>query len=276
MKIFHKYNWFFIAILLLFTLSLFISCTTPTYNVAQNGGEDTTPLPPLRIGISTNAPPFAFKQGGKLQGLEVDFALQLGKFLNRNIQFKELKWDNQIPALEADKIDVVMSGMTITPERSYRVTFSKPYLRSGQMLLVKTKKAGLYVNGIYSLMGTHPAIGTIQDTAGDFLITKTISRANITRYSTTAKAVKALEDDDIDVFVHDAPIVCYFAVRSKSNNLSPIRQMASEEYLGWAVNRSNSVLLDQLNSFLETQKSNGNLQQSIKHWIPFMAQILGE
>lgn len=125
-------------------------------------------------------------------------------------------------------------------------------------------------------MGTHPAIGTIQDTTGDFLITKTISRANITRYSTTAKAVKALEDDDIDVFVHDAPIVCYFAVRSKSNNLSPIRQMASEEYLGWAVNRSNSVLLDQLNSFLETQKSNGNLQKTIKHWIPFMGQILGE
>lgn len=276
MKIFHKYNWFFIAILLLFTVSLFTSCTTTTYNVAQNGGEDTTPLPPLRIGISTNAPPFAFKQDGKLQGLEVDFALQLGKFLNRNIQFKELKWDKQLPALEANEIDVIMSGMTITPERSYRVAFSMPYLRSGQMLLVKSNKSGLYLSGIYSLMGTRPKIGTIQDTAGDFLITKTINRANITRYSTTAKAVRALENDDIDVFVHDAPIVCYFAIRSKNNELAPIRQMASEEYLGWAVNRSNLPLLNQINSFLETQKSNGNLQKSIKHWIPFMSKIMSQ
>ena len=272
MKIAYEYKMFPIFGLLLLTLSLFSSCTTTTYNIAQDGMTNSTESPPLRIGISTNAPPLAFKQGGKVQGLEVDFALQLGKFLNRNIQLKELKWDDQIPALEANKIDVIMSGMTITQERSYRVAFSKAYLRSGQMLLVKTKKAGLYTNGIYSLMGTRPAIGTIQGTTGDFVITKTINRANITRYPTTAKAVRALENDDIDVFVHDAPIVCYFAFRSKNNDLAPIRQMASEEYLAWAVNRSNTALLDQLNTFLEAQKNSGNLQKSIQYWIPFMVQ----
>ena len=272
MNILYKSNTLLISILLLLILSFLTSCTTTTYNTASNGGAGSTGTTPLRVGISTNAPPLAFKQDGKLQGLEVDFALQLGRFLNRNIQFKELKWDDQLPALESGKIDVIMSGMTITQERSYRVAFSKPYLRSGQMLLVKTKKAGLFVNGIYSLMGTRPAIGTIRGTTGDLVITKTINRANITRYSTTQKAVKALENDEIDVFVHDAPIVCYFAFRSKDNNLAPIRQMASEEFLGWAVNRSNSVLLDQLNNFLVAQKDSGKLQESIKHWIPFMVQ----
>ena len=272
MKIPYKINTLFIFILLLPALSLLTSCKTTTYNIASNGSGNSNGATPLRVGISTNAPPLAFKQGGKLQGLEVDFALQLGKFLNRDIQFKELKWDDQLPALETGKIDVIMSGMTITPERSYRVAFSKPYLRTGQMLLVKTKKAGLFVNGIFSLMGTQPAIGTIQGTTGDLVITKTINRANITRYSTTQKAVKALENDEIDVFVHDAPIVCYFAFRSKNNSLAPSRQMASEEFLGWAVNRSNSILLDQLNNFLAAQKNSGELQESIKHWIPFMVQ----
>jgi ABC-type amino acid transport substrate-binding protein len=271
MKESHKYNAFLISSLLLLTLSLVTACTTVTHTVSPDGVTGSTDSP-LRVGISTNAPPLAFKEGGKIQGLEVDFALQLGRFLNRNIQFKELKWDDQIPALEADKIDVIMSGMTITKERSYRVTFSKPYLRSGQMLLVKSQKAGLYSSGIYSLMGTRPAIGTIHGTTGDLVITGTINRANITRYHTTAKAVRALEKDEIDVFVHDAPIVCYFAFRSKNNDLTPIRQMASEEYLAWAVNRSNSALLEQLNAFLVTQKNSGNLQQSIKHWIPFMLQ----
>lgn len=270
MNIPYKNNTLLISILLLLTLSIISSCTTTTYNTASNG--IATGAAPLRVGISTNAPPLAFKQGGKLQGLEIDLALQLGRFLNRDIQFNELKWDNQLPALESGKIDVIMSGMTITPERSYRVAFSKPYLRTGQMLLAKTKKAGLFVNGIYSLMGTQPAIGTIQGTTGDFIITNTINRANITRYSTTQKAIKALENDEIDVFVHDAQIVCYFAFRSKDNNLTPIRQLASEEFLGWAVNRSNSVLLDQLNDFLATQKNSGKLQESIKHWIPFMVE----
>ena len=271
MKRLYKYNAFLIYSLLLLTLYLLTACTTVTHTVSPDGVTGNTDSP-LRVGISANAPPLAFKEGGKLQGLEVDFALQLGRFLNRNIQFKELKWDDQIPALEAGKIDVIMSGMTITKERSYRIAFSKPYLRSGQMLLVKTKKAGLYSSGIYSLMGTRPAIGTIHGTAGDMVITRTINRANITRYPTTAKAVRALEKDEIDVFVHDAPIVCYVAFRSKNNELAAIRQMASEEYLAWAVNRSNSVLMDQLNAFLAAQKTNGSLQKSIKYWIPFMVQ----
>ena len=271
MKRLYKYNAFLIYSLLLLTLYLLTSCTSVTHTVSPDGVTGNTNSP-LRVGISTNAPPLAFKEGGEIQGLEVDFALQLGKFLNRNIQFKELKWDDQIPALEAGKIDVIMSGMTITKERSYRIAFSKPYLRSGQMLLVKTKKAGLYSSGIYSLMGTRPAIGTIHGTAGDMVITRTINRANITRYPTTAKAIRALEKDEIDVFVHDAPIVCYSAFRSKNNDLSAIRQMASEEYLAWAVNRSNSVLIDQLNAFLAAQKTSGNLQKTITFWIPFMVQ----
>ena len=121
-------------------------------------------------------------------------------------------------------------------------------------------------------MGTRPAIGTIHGTTGDLVITRTINRTNITRYPTTAKAVRALKRIEIDVFVHDAPIVCYFAFRRKNNDLAPIRQMASEEYLAWAVNRSNSVLLDQLNAFLVAQETSDDLQKSIKYWIPFMVQ----
>lgn len=272
MKNVYKRNMFVISCLIFMIITLFTSCTTTTYNVSQDGMGKSTTSPPLRVGISTNAPPFAFKQGGKLQGLDVDFALQLGKFLNRNIQFKELEWEDQIPALEADKIDVIMSGMTITEERSYRVTFSKPYLRTGQMLLTKRQKAGLYTDGIYSLMANQRPIGTIEGTTGDLVVSKTINRANLTRYPTTEKAIKALEDGEIDVLVHDAPIVSYFAARSKNNDLTPHRQLASEEYIGWAVNRSNSALLTQLNNFLEAQKDNGNLQNSIKHWIPFMVQ----
>ncbi|MCP4339905.1 MAG: transporter substrate-binding domain-containing protein [Desulfobulbaceae bacterium] len=98
------------------------------------------------------------------------------------------------------------------------------------------------------------------------------NRANITRYPTAPKAVRALAKDEIDVFVHDAPIICYFSFRCKNNDLAPIRQMASEDYLAWAVNRSNSVLTDQLNAFLAAQKTNGDLQKPIKHWIPFMVQ----
>ena len=102
-------------------------------------------------------------------------ARQLAKFLGREPHFVTLAWKDQLPALEEGKIDIIMSGMTITPKRAYRVAFAKPYMRSGQMLLVRMKEAQRYSSGIYSLMGNKPAIGTIKDTTGDFFITKTIS-----------------------------------------------------------------------------------------------------
>lgn len=224
----------------------------------------------LRVGISANAPPLVFKAGRKLQGLEIDFAMQLGKFLDREVRFVEQSWDNLIPALEKGKIDIIMSGLTITPKRAYRVAFANPYMRSGQILLVRMKEAQRYSSGIYSLMGNKPAIGTIKDTTGDFFINTTINKANITRYKTSKKAVAALSSGEIDVFVHDAPIVCHYAAINEKAKLTPILQMATEEYLAWAVNKSDTVLLQKTNDFIATNSQGKRLQTTIKHWIPYL------
>src|SRR5882757_559527 len=74
-------------------------------------------LPPLRVGITPNLPPLAFKQNGKIVGIEADFAQQLGKELGREVKFVVLDWSDQIPDLLDGKIDIIMSGMTITKTR---------------------------------------------------------------------------------------------------------------------------------------------------------------
>lgn len=253
---------------LLVTL-FFSGCISTTQNNSTMATAGNT-NPPLKVGISTNMPPLVYKNGNKLQGLEVDLAQQLGQYLQREVRFVELSWDKQIPSLEAGKIDIIMSGMSITPKRSYRVSFAQPYMRSGQMLLVKMNKAQLYSSGIFSLMGNKPAIGTIKNTTGDYFITKTINRANITRYNTSKQAVAALIKDDIDVFVHDAPVICYYAAQNEEQRLSPILKISNEEQLAWAVNKMDQKLLNEVNNFVTTARGNGSLENSVKRWIPFM------
>ena len=94
------------------------------------GGCQPTSAPPvqpseptLRIGISANAPPFAFRQGGEITGLEPALALKLGEYLDMPIQFVEVPWDQQIEFLNQGKTDIIMSGMTITNTRSSVVDF---------------------------------------------------------------------------------------------------------------------------------------------------------
>ncbi len=222
------------------------------------------------MGISTNAPPFAYKVKGKLQGLEVDFARQFAKSLGREVRFVELDWDKQLPTLEKGRTDIIMSGMTITPKRQYRVAFTRPYMRSGQLLLVRSNEAAKYSSGLLSLMGNTPAIGTIKNTSGDMFITKTINRPNLTRFDTSYKAVEALSKNGIDVLVHDAPIVCHWAATYDRTRLTPILQFATEEYLGWAIAKDNRELLAAANRFITGQEQTGELQKLIKHWIPYL------
>lgn len=252
-------------------LSLFFTLgCTPTLQNNQSSNNLSNSSTPLRVGISSNMPPLIFKNGGRLQGLEIDFANQLGQYLKRNVTFVELPWDKQIPSLEAGKIDIIMSGMTITPKRAYRVSFAKPYMRSGQMLLVRTEKAQLYSSGIYSLMGNKPAIGTIKNTTGDYFITKTINRANITRFKTSEKAVQALIKGEIDVFVHDAPVICHLAALNEQSRLTPILKLSNEEQIGWAVNKMDQKLLQEVNGFIMEINGNQTRQNTIKRWIPYI------
>ena len=132
------------------------------------------------------------------------------------------------------------------------------------------KEAKRCTSGIYSLMGNKPAIGTIKDSTGDFFITRTINRPNITRYKTSGKAVDALINGEIDVFVHDAPVVCHFAAMNESSKITPILQLTTEEYLAWAVNRSDTALLKSVNEFLDASSQNNSLQTTIKRWIPYL------
>ncbi len=255
-------------------LAAFFACLVFLTTGCVISGTNNAPSPSdqdlIKVGVSANAPPFAYKVNGKLQGLEIDFANQLGAYLDKKVTFIEVPWDKQLSSLETGKTDIIMSGMTITPKRQYRVSFTRAYLKSGQMLLVRASQANRYASGIFSLMGEQPAIATIEGTTGDLFITKTINKPRLTRYKKSKQAVDALIKEEVDVLVHDAPIVCHYAATTESARLTPILQLATEEYLAWAINKNNPELLGKANEFLAAENKSQRLQKTIHRWIPFM------
>ena len=224
----------------------------------------------LRVGVSANAPPLIYKQDRKITGLEASLAAQLGEFLGKEVLFIEVPWEKQLEYLHEGRTDIVMSGMTITRERGYLVDFTKPYLRSGQIMLVRLEDRLRFSTGITSLIGTTYRIGTVRDTVSDLFISASITGANEVRFKTSRDAVAALIKKDIDVFVYDAPIISYYAAIHQADQLVPVLVMGTEEYLGWAVQKHNTELLEQVNNFLETVRKDGRLREEIKFWIPYL------
>jgi polar amino acid transport system substrate-binding protein len=224
----------------------------------------------LRVGVSTNAPPLIYKNDNTITGLEADFAQKLGKFTGRKVEFIELDRDSQIPALENNEIDIIMSAMSVTQPGQHRISFSNPYLRSGQILLVRLNEKTRFSTGIYNLISSNYIIGTIKNSLGNLFMTKTITGAKIKQFSNPAEAVQALIDKEVDAFFYDAPMVCHYAAINENAKLTPILTLATEEYLGWGISKENPELLRQANALLENLRNTQQLQQMIRNRIPYM------
>ena len=89
-------------------------------------------------GIDPNYPPFAYvdEKTGQPAGFDVDSMTWIAKHMGFEVTHKPLAWDGIIPALLAKQIDMVDSGMSITPERAKMVQFSNPYWTVSRVFLV--------------------------------------------------------------------------------------------------------------------------------------------
>ncbi len=89
----------------------------------------------IKIGLSLFTPWSMRDKNGELIGFELDVGRKLAQDMGVEAEFVPTSWDGIIPALVSGKFDVIISGMSITPERNLTVNFSDPYAFSGVTIL---------------------------------------------------------------------------------------------------------------------------------------------
>ncbi|AGT09771.1 transporter substrate-binding domain-containing protein [Paracoccus aminophilus] len=92
---------------------------------------------PLKVGVAAEPyPPFTSPDAsGKWSGWEIDFAETVCKKAELECVITPVAWDGIIPALNTGKIDMIISSMSITPDRSKVIDFSDPYYRSNAVII---------------------------------------------------------------------------------------------------------------------------------------------
>lgn len=92
----------------------------------------------IKIGLSLFVPWSMRDKKGELIGFELDVGRKLAADMGVDVEFIPTAWDGIIPALVSGKFDVIISGMSVTPERNLTVNFSDPYAYSGMTILANT------------------------------------------------------------------------------------------------------------------------------------------
>jgi polar amino acid transport system substrate-binding protein len=163
----------------------------------------------LTWGMAATFPPFESMQDGKLLGFDVDMVEAMTAKMKIESSPSPIEFKGLIPALLGNRIDAIVSGMYINPERSQVVDFI-PYLRVGNQLLV-AKGNPTHISGPDDLCGRRIVVpvGTVyekeaQAHAADCL---TNGKPALTIMSLTSTAVGALsiKEGRADVLIASTP-----------------------------------------------------------------------
>ncbi|WP_273456601.1 transporter substrate-binding domain-containing protein [Nevskia ramosa] len=226
----------------------------------------------LRVGLEAGYLPFEMRdKRGEIIGFDVDLAKLMARYMGVKVSFVNTQWDGIIPALLTDKFDILMSGMTITPERNLQVNFARPYITIGQTILLAKKHADT-VKSVKDLNDPKYVIATKLGTTGDIAAKRFLGKAKLKTFETEADAALEVRNGRADAFVYDLPFNVVYIAQFK-DSLVHLKEPFTKEPLGWAVRKGDPDFLNWLDHFQDQIRNDGSYDALYGKWFEGVAWL---
>ena len=224
----------------------------------QGGGEDVT------VASDIAYPPFEFEKDGEPTGFDIDLMDEIGRRAGFTPEYQNVTFDGIIGGLANNQYDVVISAMTITPERAKQIDFSDPYFNADQSLLVPSD-AGI---GSVDDLGD-ATVGVQIGTTGEIKAKEFEEQGKITgevrTFDTIEDAFAALNNGQLDAIINDLP-VSQDEVNGSDGALEIVEVIATGEQYGIALPKGSDMRQD-VNEALQEIKDDGTYEEIYKKWI---------
>jgi polar amino acid transport system substrate-binding protein len=214
-------------------------------------------------------PPFDLIENGSTSGFDIELmraiAAQLGVTL-QPVRYSGDDFNGIFDGLAKRSYDAVISGTTITPERSAIVLFSQPYLEFNQGVAVNQR----LTPGVSSVAGLRGLTAGIQSgNTSDFVAKRVLADGAIAGikyypYDGIGVALDDLEAGRIGLVIKLFPVISWL-VKDRPQ-LAVAMQVPTHEKLGIAFARDNASLCDAVNRALTTVQGNGEFARLQARW----------
>lgn len=225
----------------------------------------------LVVGTPGDFPPFtASTSTGRLIGLDIDLAKNLANWLQVKIEFKQMEFSKLIPALKANKIDMAMSGMTMTPQRNLQTAFIGPYALSGQSILGK-KSILEQVSTPDDLRKLTCCVAVLKGTTGEKMAEELLPDANIISTSTLDESLILLLDGKVDAIVADYPFCRVAEFRYKDRGFAMFDEPLTFEPVGIALSADDPLFANLVQNYLTIMTGSEGLKKLQEKWFKSIA-----
>ncbi len=198
---------------------------------------------------------------GSFYGFDIALSEEIGKELGLEIKFVDTDFASIIAALNADKFDVVISGMTITEKRAESVLFSDSYFDAGLTMAVPV---GSTIMTIDDLDGKR--VGVQLGSTGDLFASELENISEIKRYAHAPDAFMDMKNGNIDVVINDG-VVSAPIVSAYPDDFMVVPGLLTVEEYGIAISMDNPLLLEAINDALAAIKADGRYDQIYDEFI---------
>ncbi|MTJ83829.1 MAG: cystine ABC transporter substrate-binding protein [Telmatospirillum sp.] len=217
----------------------------------------------LRVGLEGTYPPFNYQnEKGELVGFEIDVANALAARLGVRAGFQPTKWDGILAALEADRFDVVINQVTVTPERQQKYAFSKPYTISGLQIITR-RGDETRITRPQDLAGHK--VGVVLGTNYEQWLKANVPAADIRTYDDDASRNQDLLAGRVDAVLNDRLIVANL-VRQYDGRIVAAGEPFARQEQAIALRRDQDALRGAIDRALEELRADGTLARLSEKW----------
>ncbi len=259
---------FLYAILLLAAVAARVSAADTSLKAVKDKGT-------LVLGLDDSFPPMGFRdENNAIVGYDIDLATEVAKRLGLKLVPQPIDWNAKEQELDTGKIDCIWNGFTITDERAKAMSFTKPYLKNAQVVVVKK---GSGYTSLASLKGKKVGLQA-GSSAADALEAAKDFRASlkqVVEFKDNLTALMDLESKGVDAVVMDL-IVANDNIKRSGKDFAVLPQSLAPENYGVGFRKGDLALRDAVQAGLEAMAKDGTVAKITTKWFGSDISVIGK
>lgn len=196
------------------------------------------------IGLSADFKPFEYREGDQIVGFDIDLADLISQETGLKFEIRDMAFNGLLAALQSKRIDIILSGMSVTEERKQAVNFSQAYFDVAQVIIVR--EDNYIIKNEETLKGKRVGVqlGTTSDT-----LAQEIEGIDLRQYDNAYGAILDLNTDKVDAVILDAQQAMNFV--NANSGIKIVEEELQREQYAMAFHKDSIELLEKVNKALD-------------------------
>jgi polar amino acid transport system substrate-binding protein len=220
----------------------------------------------LRVGTSGTQPPLsATTKDGKIIGFDADLAAAFAKAMGVKLTLVPIQFSDLLAALGRGDVDMVLSGLTMTPERNLHSAFVGPYLVSGMSILTKEKTMAK-LRKADEIDTPKVKLAALRASTAEKFAKDSVPKAKLVLVDTLDEGVELVRKGKVDALLADHPFCMVTVYRYKSDHFETLETPFTFEPLGVALPPNDPLLVNWTQNALADLEDSGAIYDTMYNW----------